>query len=485
MRGAHIMEGELKIKIPDPALYNNDLAPIKKENRPWRAVEIFNVWANDVQSLFGYTLVATLFLAYGLNGWLVFLAILLAGFFLMWLVNMMGEPSLKYGVPFPVIARASMGVKGAKFPAVVRAIVAIFWYGAQTYIASTAVSLLLGSLLGIAGGPVFLGMSALDWLSFLIVWSFQIWLFWHGMRWISGFLNFASPFVYALMIILAGIVWVKAGGGLFGEIGTIFKGAGQAEGNTISAFLAVVGTMIAYFAAVIVNYGDFSRFVKTPREMKIGNLIGLPLNIIFFALIALVITAGTVAIWGETLTNPTDIVGRVDFLPLTFFAAIMFFVATVGINLVANFIPAAYSLSNLVPSKLNFRINGLIISGFALVIGGLWFSTISRIGIFDFVNTLGAILAPVYGIMIADYYIVHRRRLNIQQLFSSSRNGAYYYDNGWNRKALIAFALPAVVSVTTVWIPALEFLSGFSWVVGALLGGVVYYLIIKKANKNG
>ncbi len=474
------MSDELTIVDQDPSLYNEDLAPIPEEKRTWGWFEIFNVWANDVQSLFGYTLAASLFLSYGLNGWTVFAAILIAGLFVMWLVNMMGEPSVKYGIPFPVMARASMGVRGANFPAIVRAIVAIFWYGAQTYFASTAVSLLLSSLAGGNGDPVFLGMSGIDWISFLIVWGFQIWLFWNGIDWIVRFLNFAGPFVYIVMIILAITIWMKAGSGLMSEMGTIFKGTGDYKGGSFSAFLAIVGTMIAYFAAVVINYGDFSRFVKSQGEMKKGNLMGLPLNIAFFSLIALVVTAGTVAIWGEALTNPTDIIGRVDSLPLTLLAAVMFFAATVGINLVANFIPPAYDLANLMPSKINFRIGGLITSGFALVIGGLWVSTISQIGIFNFVNTLGAILAPVYGLMIVDYYMVKNGSLDVQQLFSASEDGMYFYDNGWNRKALIAFALPAIFSVATVWMPALGFLSGFSWVIGAVLGGALYYLITKK-----
>ena len=475
------MSEELVIKDQDPSLYNEDLAPIQVKDRNWGWFEIFNVWANDVQSLFGYTLAASLFITYGLNGWTVFAAILVAGLFVMWLVNLVGKPSVEYGIPFPVMARVSMGIRGANFPAIVRAIVAIFWYGAQTYFASTAVALLLNSLLGSTGGGTeFLGMDAIDWVSFLLVWAFQIWLFWNGIEWITKFLNMAGPFVYLVMIILAGVIWIKAGSGLFSEMGTIFKGTGNYSGSSFSAFLAIVGTMIAYFAAVVINYGDFSRFVKTQADMKKGNFIGLPLNIAFFSLIALIVTAGTVAIWGETLTNPTDIIERVDSLPLTIIAAIMFFAATVGINLVANFIPPAYDLANLMPSKINFRIGGLITSGFALIIGGLWVSTISQIGIFNFVNTLGAILAPVYGIMIVDYYMIKNGKLDVQNLFSADPNGAYYYDNGWNRKALYAFTITAVFSVATVWAPALAPLSGFSWVIGAALGGALYFFIMKK-----
>ena len=225
------------IRSRDRRLYNKDLAPTDKKKKNWGWFEIFNVWANDVQSLFGYTLAASLFLTYGLNGWAVFLAILLAGFFIMWLVNLSGKPSVKLGVPYPVFARASMGVIGANFPAMVRGIVAMFWYGAQTYFASTAVALLLRALSGTdGGGDTFLGMDGIDWISFIFVAGFQIYLFWQGIDLIRRFLNFAGPAVYAVMIILMLTIWVKAGGGLLSEVGNIFSGVGSYEWRSICSF---------------------------------------------------------------------------------------------------------------------------------------------------------------------------------------------------------------------------------------------------------
>jgi len=466
---------DLEIRNIDRSLYNEDLAPVKKSDRSWGWFEIFNVWANDIQSLFGYTLAASLFLAYGLNGWLVFAAIILAGFIVMVLVNLSGQPSVRYGIPYPVFARASMGVRGANFPAMVRGIVAIFWYGVQTYFASTAVALLITGVTGAAGGASFLGMTAIGWLSFAIVWVFQLYLFWNGIEWIRRFLNWAGPFVYLVMIALAVVIVVRAGGGLFAELGNIFAAQQAPKGGTIGAFLAVTGTMIAYFAAVVINFGDFSRFVRTERDMKLGNLLGLPVNMVVFSFLALVITAGTVALFGERLTNPTEIVERVDSLTLTVVAAIIFFTATVGINLVANFIPPAFDLANLWPSKINFRIGGLITAIAAFFIGGLWVSLISQMGVTGFVNTLGAILAPVYGIMVLDYYLLKRGKLDVQKLFSAEPGSTYWYVDGWNTRALIAWAPAAAFSIASVWVPALEVLSGYSWVIGAVLGASFYY----------
>lgn len=473
---------KLAIQKIDPSLYNEDLAPIAHDKRSWGWFEIFNVWANDVQSLFGYTLAASLFLAYGLNGWAVFAALILSGVFVMWLVNLSGAPSVKYGVPYPVFARASMGVRGANFPAMVRAVVAIFWYGAQTYFASTAIALLITALFGAGSSGTFLGMTFVGWISFLFVWAFQIYLFWRGVEWIRKFLNFAGPMVYAVMFVLLIFVWSKAGGSLFSEVGNIFEGTGSYSGGSFAAFMAVMGTMIAYFAAVVINFGDFSRFVRSDAEMRKGNLLGLPVNIAVFSFIALFLTAGTVVLFGEQLTNPTDIVERVDNLALTVIAAITFFAATIGINLVANFIPPAYDLANLMPDRIDFRKGGLITSIAALFIGGLWVSTISQIGLFPFVNTLGAILAPVYGIMIVDYYQIRKQNLDIQDLFSGDKNGIYYYDNGWNKRALVAMLIASVFSVASVWVSDFEFLSGYAWVIGAILGGTIYLAIAPKSN---
>ena len=419
-------------------LYNVDLAPTPKGKKNWGWFEIFNVWANDVQSLFGYTLAASLFLASGLNGWAVFLALILAGFFIMWLVNLSGKPSVKHGIPYPVFARVSMGVFGANFPAMARGLVAMFWYGAQTYAASTAVALLITGVTGISGGSEFLGMSGVMWISFIFVSAFQIYLFWQGMDLIKKFLNFAGPAVYIVMIFLMLAIWQKAGGSLLSEVGNIFSGGARSGGfeglGSFAAFVAVFSIMVGYFAAVVINFGDFARFVKNENEMKKGNLWGLVGNVIFFSFITLMITGGTIAVFGEYIAQPTDMVAKVDNMFFTLIAAFAFFSATVGINMVANFVPPAYDLSNLMPQKINFRTGGLITAICGFVIGGLWVSVITQMGMFPFVNTLGAILAPVFGIMIVDYYVIKKEKLDVNALFSDKKGGKYYYNDGFNQK---------------------------------------------------
>jgi len=472
-------------------LYNKDLAPTPSNQKKWGWFEIFNVWANDVQSLFGYTLAASLFIASGLNGWAVFLALILAGFFIMWLVNLSGKPSVKHGIPYPVFARVSMGVFGANFPAMARGLVAMFWYGAQTYAASTAVALLITALTGNPGTEMFLGMTGVMWVSFIFVSLFQIYLFWQGIDLVRKFLNFAGPAVYVVMVILMLAIWGEVGGSLLSEVGEIFSGGKRSGGfeglGSFGAFLAVFSIMVGYFAAVVINFGDFARFVKNEEEMKKGNLYGLVGNVIFFSFITLMITGGSIALFGEYIAQPTDMVAKVDNIFLTLVAAFAFFAATVGINMVANFIPPAYDLANLMPSKINFRTGGLITAGFGFVIGGMWVAVITKMGIFPFVNTLGAILAPVFGIMITDYYIIKKEKLDVKALFKDGK-GKYYYNDGFNYKAMLAWAISGYIAIGSVWPNILpgglgNFFAnlggggGYAWIIGASLGAIVHLAI--------
>ncbi|MFI7483505.1 NCS1 family nucleobase:cation symporter-1 [Kocuria sp. M1R5S2] len=479
-------DAALAVRAADPSLHNEDLAPLPASRRTWGWFAIFNVWSNDIQSLAGYTLAASLFITAGINGWFVFAAILLAGFVVKVLVDLSGRPSVKYGFPYPVLARASMGVRGAQFPAIVRAVVAIFWYGAQTYFASTAIALALNAVLGSPGGPQFLGMDGISWISYVVASALQVALFLGGVERIANFLNIAGPAVYLVMIALLVAIWVQLGSDLPRAVGTVFSSSDVTGWAAVAAFVGVTGTMIAYFAAVVINFGDFARNVRSERAMRFGNLTGLPLSLALFTFLSVFITAGAYLLYqngeGEPLTNPADIVAAVDNVPLTVLAAVTFLVATLGINVVANFIPPSYSLSNINPAKISFRRAGMITAVAGFVIGALWVAVISSIGLPRFVDTLGAVLAPLYGIIVADYYLVRKQKLNLNDLYSADPQGTYWFTNGWNRRAVLAFSLAAVFSVLTVWLPQLAQFSGFAWLFGAALGGLFHWLAMCKVS---
>ncbi|NVJ52995.1 MAG: NCS1 family nucleobase:cation symporter-1 [Campylobacteraceae bacterium] len=458
---------------------NDSLSPTKKSERNWKWFEVSNIWANDIQSLFGYTLVASLFISYGVTGWTAFFALIVAGLIVTFLVNISGKAGVDYGIPYPVLARSSMGINGAKLSAILRAIVAVFWFGVQTYFASTALHLLITASTGIHPEVKFLGIDGIGWLSFFIVWIFQMIIFSKSMAWVSKFLNFAAPFVYIIMIGLLVVLWSKSGGELFNVANNIFSNEESTLSSEINGFFAILGTMIAYFAAVMINFSDFSRYAKDQKSMTVGNLVGLPFNMVLFSALALLITAGSVVVFGEKLTNPMDIVEKADSTVLSLIAAITFFTATVGINLVANFIPAVNGIANLAPKKLSFTKSGVITSLFALVIGGFWVSFISQVGISPIVNTLGSTLAPLYGILVVDYYLIKKQNLDMDALYDESENSKYYYGNGWNNKTIVAFAIGAVFSICTVWVDALSSLNGYGWIIGAVLGGFIYYATSK------
>ena len=252
--------------------------------------------------------------------------------------------------------------------------------------------------------------------------------------------------------------------------------------NTLGAILAPV------FGIMIVDY----YVIKNEEEMKKGNLWGLVGNVVFFSFITLMITGGTIAVFGEYIAQPTDMVAKVDNMFLTLIAAFAFFSATVGINMVANFIPPAYDLANLIPSKINFRMGGLITAICGFIIGGLWVSVITQMGMFPFVNTLGAILAPVFGIMITDYYIIKKEKLSVSDLFDARPRGKYYYNDGFNHKGMLAWIISGYIAVGTVWPNILIFDGlinffanlggggGYAWMIGAALGALIHLGISNK-----
>lgn len=468
---------------PRSRLYNADLAPVPPERRTWGAFAIFNVWSNTAQSLFGYTLVATLFVTSGLSGWLVFVAMMLAGVVIAVLVNLSGRPSTRYGIPYPVMARAAMGVYGANAPAMLRAVVAIFWYGAQTWFAASAMALALQAIVGAGPPGRVLGLALIDWVALVAVSLIQIVLFYSGMNAIRRFINLAAPIVYVMMLAILVAFWILAGPRFWSELAVIFEGTGHPKGGTLAAFVFVTGTMIASYSPVILNFGDFSRHVGSVRQMVVGNYVGLVFNMTFFALLALFLTAGARVVFGETITDPVEMLKKVDEPALTIVASLTFFLATMGVNVVANFVAPANDISHLFARHFSFRTGGLIAAAFAFVVSALWVSVISEIGIDRFVNTLGSVMAPAYGILVADYYLVRRGEIVLDELYETHGEGRYHYRAGWNLPALGVLAVAGVVTVAGVWWKPVAVLGGFDWVMGAALGGALYVAVMRRVTR--
>jgi NCS1 family nucleobase:cation symporter-1 len=460
-----------------PKLYNHDLAPVAPEGRTWGAFSIFAMWMSDVHSVGGYTFAASLFFL-GLTGWEVLISMSVGIFIVYFLMNLIGRPSLKYGTPYPVVARMSFGVVGANLAALLRGVVGIVWYGVQTYFASKAVQALVITFW--PGAEVytynnFLGLSTLGWFSFLFMWIFQLLIFLNGMETIRKFIDFCGPAVYVVMFILAGwMLWQTGTSSLSLQLSP------SAEGSPILHMASAAMLIVAYFSALLLNFGDFARFGKNEKAMKLGNLLGLPLNFIVFAIITVIVTAGTVQVFGKAIMDPVQIVEKIGNPWVVAIGSITFIVATMGINIVANFVSPAYDISNLRPEKIDFKLGGLITSICSVLVCP-WLFVQSAEAITVFVSIFGAILGPMFGIIIADYYRVKKQEVILKDLYSMDPNGSLYFDGGWNRRALIALAISGVVSISLSLFGAYKVIPNvgdWGWLIGAVLGGVLYVALM-------
>ena len=476
-------------------LTNWELVSVNPNNKIWNWKDLFWFWGNTIQSIIGFSLIASLYIVYELNISVVFFGTLIAALLVVFLSNLIGKPSQKHGIPFPVFLRISMGIVGAKYVAILRGLVAIFMFGVQTFFLSKSFGYLIRiSLFSIDNtfldkeifALFYFGLNIIDWFSFLFAIFLQIYLFRKGQIFNKLFINFSAIFVYIGLILFCTII---ASTNLL-DVTNLFKDLLTFDNviskSNIFPFLTVFGTMFAYFSIVIVNFGDFSRFVKNESELKKGNL-SLILNLILFSIFAVFIVLGADIILSKNLQNidqilvsPTDIIGKFDNIFLSIIVLFFILFATASTNLIANFIPSQNCLINLMPSKLGPTSSGIIIGILGFFIGGLWISILSQIGILSIIDTFGSFFGPIFGIIIADYYVVKKTEIINKDIFSSSEAGAYYYSGGWHIKGIYSLFIGFVFSAATIWNPDLRFLQSYSWLIGAFMSFITYYLLASK-----
>lgn len=469
----------------DPNLYNEDLAPVPMDRRTWTGYSIFAMWMSDVHSVGGYTFAASLFL-FGLTGWQVLLSMAIGILCVYVLMNMIGRPSLREGIPFPVMARVSLGVMGANLAALIRGVVGIVWYGVQTYFASKAVAtiilLFIPAAAALGEGSGFMGLDRLGWISFLIMWLGQLLIFQRGMETIRKFIDFCGPAVYVVMFMLMAWILYHAG---FDSLNLTLNDVALTGPETIGHMINAMLLVIAYFAALLLNFGDFSRFGKSEKQMKVGNFLGLPINFIVFAIVVVIVTAGSVEVFGEMIMDPVEIVARIDNKVAVFIGSITFIIATMGINIVANFVSPAYDFANLFPKYVDFKRGGLITSILAVLVCP-WIFVDSPQAITIFVSVFGAILAPLYGVMVADYYIIKREIIDTPELYTMDADGRYHYDGGWNHVGLKSLAISGVLAIGWELCTQLFHIlphNNLGWVIGAVAGAVAYTVMMRKAGR--
>ncbi|MGY4709823.1 NCS1 family nucleobase:cation symporter-1 [Mycolicibacterium sp. CBM1] len=469
----------------DPRLTNEDLAPLRTQN--WSSYNIFAFWMSDVHSVGGYVTAGSLF-ALGLASWQVLVALIIGIVIVNIFCNLVAKPSQHAGVPYPVICRSVFGVLGANIPAIIRGLIAVAWYGIQTYLASAALDVVLLKLFPSLAPYAdvtqygFLGLPLLGWGSFMLLWVLQACVFWRGMESIRRFIDFCGPAVYVVMFVLCGYLIHKAGWGAIDlNLGSVtYTGL-----DSIPVMLGAIALVVSYFSGPMLNFGDFSRYGKSFAAVKKGNFLGLPVNFLLFSVLVVVTASLTVPVFGELITDPVQTVARIDSTFAIVLGALTFTIATIGINIVANFISPAFDFSNVSPQRISWRAGGMIAAVGSVLITP-WNLYNNPEVIHYTLEILGAFIGPLFGVLIADYYLVHKQRVAVDDLFTMSKSGSYWYTNGYNPVAVIATAVGAVLAVVPVllggWVYGMHTAAQYSWFIGCGVAFALYYLLATRSS---
>ena len=477
------------------SLTNWELVSVNPKEKNWTSKTLFNLWANSIQTVIGFSLIASLYVSYGLNGNVVFIGTMFAGILAILLANLSGTPCQKMGIPFPVFLRVSFGIYGAKYGALLRGMAAISMFGIQTFFISKSLSFLIRIFIFSIDknllqnefiNKFFLSLGIIDWAGLVLASLIQYFLFTRGIKLIKKIINFSGILIYFAIFILASFVFLKNQTDLINSFVVIFDFKKLVNLNNLFPIITITGTMFAYFSIMLLNFGDYSRYVQNKNELKKGNL-SLLINIILFSFLAVIITIGSDILLHQNLislekilTNPTDIIGQFDQITLSIFGLILILISTISTNLIVNFIPSNNVFINFFPNIASVKISGMLISLVGFIIGSFWISFISRVGLLSIIDTIAAFLGPLFGIIVVDYYFVKKQKIVSKDLFSSDPSGKYYYSNGWCLKSFYSLFVAFIYSAATIWNTELRFLNSFSFLIGAFVSGYLQYLLSEK-----
>jgi NCS1 family nucleobase:cation symporter-1 len=462
-----------------PRLHNHDLAPRRAEGRTWGGYSIFALWTNDVHNLANYSFAIGLY-ALGLGGWQIMLSLAIGAVLVYLCMNLTGDMGVKTGVPFPVISRVSFGIFGAQIPALIRAVIAIAWFGIQTYLASVVLRVLLTALdpaLDSYDHDSLLGLSSLGWVCFISIWVVQFVILAYGMEMVRRYEAFAGPVILLTVASLAVWMFTQANGQIAWSTKTPLEGL--AMWRSIFAGSAL---WLAIYGTLILNFCDFSRSAPCKKTIRKGNFWGLPVNVLLFAFITVIICGAQFSINGQIIESPTDIIKTI---PNTFFlvlGCLAFLIVTVAVNIMANFVAPAFVISSLAPRYLTFRRAGMLSATVAVLILP-WNLYNSPVVIVYFLSGLGALLGPLYGVITADYWLLRKGCVDVPQLYTEDPAGPYHYSRGVNLRAVWAFIPAAIISTITALMPAFESVSPFSWLMGAAIGAALYLLLADRRKR--
>ena len=470
----------------DPGLYNHDLAPTEPKQRTWTWRSYAALWVGMVACIPTYMLASGL-IASGLSPiqsiGLVFFGNLIV------LVPMLltGAMGTAYGVPFPVLLRTSFGPRGAQAAALARAFVACGWFGINTWIGGSAIYQLLNILLNSAltSGPLpVLGINAGQLACFLAFWAIHLYFITKGTESIRWLETLSAPFLLVMGLVLLGWAYTKANG--LGEMLSAPSQFGPGSGREAQFWPVVAASltaMVGFWATLALNICDFTRFAKTQRDQVIGQTIGLPIPMALFSFLGVAVTSATVVIYGEAIWSPVDLAGRLGGIGAAV-ALVVVMVCTLTVNMAANVVSPSYDFANLAPKSISFTRGGYITAAIGILIFPWKLLESAGTYIFSWLVGYSALLGPIAGIMIADYYIVRRQKLSTADMFKY--DGAYKGTGGWNLKGVIALlvgvapnfpgflhSVKLVESVDPIW----DTIFTAAWFVGFFIAAGVYVLL--------
>jgi NCS1 family nucleobase:cation symporter-1 len=470
--------------MSDATLWNPDLAPTGPEQRNWAWYHYAALWIGMIVAVPAWMLAAGL-VEQGMSAGQAALTVLLGNLIVLVPMLLIGHAGARHGIPYAVLVRAPFGTIGARLPALARALVACGWYGIQTWIGGEALLTLLGVLLGtdLRGTPhPMLGIGSGQLIAFLAFWAIQLFFVRKGLLTIRRLETWTAP--VKILVCIALVWWaVDAAGGL-GPIfhaPSAFAPGGAKAGQFWTVFWPALTAMIGYWATLALNIPDFTRFARSQRDQLIGQSVGLPPMMGLIALASVITTSATVVIYGEAIWDPVALSGKLAG-PLVLLGLVVISIDTISCNIAANLVSSAYDFSSLWPSRISYRTGGMITATIGVLMMPWKLLASSGGYIFVWLAGYSALLGPIAGILIADYWLIRRTQLNVEDLYRA--DGIYSYRRGWNPAALIAFAAgvlpnlpgflataaPKAFQVGPVWLA----IYTWAWFVGLAVALIVY-----------
>lgn len=471
-----IIDKDTKENIRKSFNVSEDMLPMAEEERTWGTANYGTLWMGSIHNIPSYMTVGGFF-ALGLSVYQVFGVIVASSIVLAAMLILNGKIGLKYGIPFSMALRASYGSKGSVLPGFLRGcIAAIMWFAFQTFAGSQAVTILIAKIwpgyMDIGQGVSILGLGVPGLISFLIFWACNVALIFGGMSALGKFTKVLSILVYVVFIGMA--IWaINLAGGITPILNYTPK---PLSGNLIIIILGSMTAILATWAAPIVSVSDMGREAKSSKSYTLGNVIGIVLPFLLFAVAGVTILIGSEVAFGTAIWNVVDVIQKFDSTFAIAVAVLTLCLTTLSVNVVGNIIPAGYQLASLFPKKLNFRKGGLLVAAIGIIVMP-WKLAENSTSIFTFLNLIGGLLGPVTGVMLADYFVIKKQKIDLDSLYSGK--GAYEYSKGYNIPAFVVTIIAAVVSLIGQVIPVFKPIYDISWIVGTGLAFILYFVWMK------